>query len=227
MYRGYNRLNTDASSAFFDHDFEIIGPDHNCNTSSAFGMVGNVSQNEQQLMTPDALMFQDDFEILGANGNPDVNGAQMMSTENKKSGTKRKAETEHREENRINTKRAERDAKIHAMLYENPEAVAAHLKDADDDVREAAERLLHGMGEDGALAVVSLLDDFSVWERRDAVELLGEMGQAAWAHAEVIAGLLEDVDFVRLAAVEALIKMGEAGSVPARRALERFVAERR
>ena len=47
-----------------------------------------------------------------------------------KNGTKRKAEKEHSEGRKHNTKLAERDMKIQAMVYENPGAVAAHLKDA-------------------------------------------------------------------------------------------------
>ena len=37
------------------------------------------------------------------------------------------------------------------------------------------------------------------------------MGQAAWAYVGAIAVLLDDVDVVQLAAVEALGRMGAAG----------------
>ena len=52
-------------------------------------------------------------------------------------------------------------------------------KDADDEVRSAAEDVLFHRGEAGARAVAARLRDFSVWERRDAVELLGEIREGA------------------------------------------------
>ena len=64
----------------------------------------------------------------------------------------------------------------------------------------------------GARAVAARLNDFSVWELRDAVELLGDMGEADWAHPGAIAALLDDVDVVQIAAVDALGRMGAAGS---------------
>jgi HEAT repeat protein len=133
--------------------------------------------------------------------------------------SKRTAEFKEKENRKKREKQAATDAKIHAMLYEHPMQVAAHLADHDDQVRWAAEKLIVMMGGAGAQALVSSLDNFKTWERERAVEMLGDMGAAAWPHAGAIAAWLDrtagEIDLVREAAADALGKMGPAGAAHA------------
>jgi hypothetical protein len=200
---------------YHDDDIEIVGPDLQRDLSSGFDMVGSTANASQQQEVLHLESVQHLESVLYLEGDDDLfDHREVAPPPRKRNRTTENPYLEEYEEQQQQKKQAERaarDAKIHAMLYENPMEVAAHLKDTDDEVRWAAETMLFWMGGFGAHALVASLDNFSLWERANAVELLGEMGVASWPFAGAIAARLTDVDLVREEACYALGKMGPAG----------------
>ncbi|CAE8611616.1 unnamed protein product [Polarella glacialis] len=83
--------------------------------------------------------------------------------------------------------------------------------DCDAGVRRRVGMLLEGLGEDGARALASRLQEADAGIRRRAVEALGRMGVCAAAYAPALAQLLEDKDnYVRVSAARALEALKQA-----------------
>ncbi|CAE8716301.1 unnamed protein product [Polarella glacialis] len=83
--------------------------------------------------------------------------------------------------------------------------------DCDAGVRRRVGVLLEGLGEDGARALASRLQEADAGIRRRAVEALGRMGVCAAAYAPALALLLEDKDnYVRVSAARALEALKQA-----------------